>query len=273
MMNLTEEIPYDFMNPSTNDIRVYFINGSDNIEITSGLDKSVGNADADPNKEIYINISDMTATEVGGTLAAGEFIEYVYYTNSSEMEAEGYRVVDTNISVVDVSSNTASDSMQYNITASQVVIRGTKNITVNPADPQNITVAITLFSLGGPLTDIYISDYLPQGASIYDLNVTFYNGSYATTSVLQNGSDYYVEAPSQDTLPDGTYVDIYYYNFTYNYTAWNGSLSNNDTLEIKYNVTVLGGRMDTAHDNRRLGPPVSEAYRDRDTQHNRCPPV
>jgi hypothetical protein len=42
-------------------------------------------------------------------------------------------------------------------------------------------------------------------------------------------------------LPDGTSVDVYYYNFSYQFTSWDGSLYDNDTIRILYNVSVIGG--------------------------------
>ncbi|RLJ03590.1 MAG: hypothetical protein DRP11_00165, partial [Candidatus Aenigmatarchaeota archaeon] len=58
---------------------------------------------------------------------------------------------------------------------------------------------------------------------------------------LYNISDYLMEGPYQSILPDGTPADIYAYNFSYNFTNWDGYLYDNDTIVVEYNATVLGG--------------------------------
>ncbi|MCX6814710.1 MAG: hypothetical protein NTY20_03625, partial [Candidatus Aenigmarchaeota archaeon] len=108
-------------------------------------------------------------------------------------------------------------------------------------NPQNLSVEIVVRAIGGPISGILLSDYLPQGATLSGRNMTYYNSSTGNTKNLVNGSDYYVANPSQSTLPDGAYVDVYYYNFSYNYTNWDGNLYDNDSITIIYNVTVLGG--------------------------------
>jgi hypoxanthine phosphoribosyltransferase len=107
---------------------------------------------------------------------------------------------------------------------------------------QLLSGEIVVKAMGGPVSGILLSDYLPQGAAISGLNVTYYNQSTGATKNLVNGSDYYLAAtPTQTTLPGGVYVDVYYYNFSYRYTNWDGNLYDNDTINITYNITISGG--------------------------------
>ncbi|MCK4714130.1 MAG: hypothetical protein KAT35_01025, partial [Candidatus Aenigmarchaeota archaeon] len=94
-----------------------------------------------------------------------------------------------------------------------------------------------------PSSGIYITDYLPSGAEVKDLNITLYNSSLGDWVDLVNGSDYYIslDNPGQTVLPDGIYVDVHYYNLSYVFTNWDGNLYDNDTIRIEYNITVLGG--------------------------------
>jgi len=161
---------------------------------------------------------------------------------SSRMEPNTSRTMLTNATIEDNSSSTKSGGIESEIRSYEVVLRGYKTIWIpDLSNPQNITVKILLYSIGGPVSDIYISDYLPQGATIWGLNITLYNHTSGQVVDLINGSDYYLGDPTQTTLPDGTYVDVYYYNFSYNFTHWDGNLNDTDWINITYNATVLGG--------------------------------
>jgi hypothetical protein len=165
---------------------------------------------------------------------------------SSQMAPNAYRTVYTNSTLKDNQSQTGSASILSRINSSEVVLRGYKNIWIpDLSNPQNLSVEINIKALGGPVSGIALSDYLPQGALIADLNVTYYNQTDQDITELANGTDFYVslDNPTQDTLPDGTHVDVYYYNFSYlvGSPAWDGNLYDNDSINITYNVSVLGG--------------------------------
>jgi len=120
------------------------------------------------------------------------------------------------------------------------LLRGWKDFfTPNISNPQLITFRIFMEARGGPVGDIFISDYIPPG-EIGGINVTYVNstGSYN----LVNGTDYLVVNHSMATLPDGSQISVYLYNFSYSTTPnWSTYLGDGENITILYNVTVLGG--------------------------------
>lgn len=246
VINITDEIPYDFEYPETGDVRIYFIDYSPYgvIEITGNSTVSVDTVDkaGNENTVLSVNISDISATEAPTNLLINDTIRVTYRMNSSEMEGNGTRYFYTNVSMTDNMSNTIESSLLKDITSSAILLRGYKNIWIpDLGNPQNLSSNILLRSYGGTVSGILMVDYLPQGASISGRNVTYYNHSSGNTVELINGTDYFIGDPSQTTLPDGMYVDLYNYNFSYKYSNWDGNLYNNDSIGITYNITVLGG--------------------------------
>ncbi len=161
---------------------------------------------------------------------------------SSKLDINEYRTMYTNATAQDIENNKKQSSLTKNITAAENLLRAYKEIWhPDLSAPNNISVRIRILSIGDPLTEILLADYLPQGASITSTTVTYYNKTTDQTHSLYNDTDYCLGPPSPNTLPDSTYVDIYHYNFSYNHTNWDGWLYNNDTITIEYNVTVLGG--------------------------------
>ncbi len=161
---------------------------------------------------------------------------------SSELGVGEYRTMYTNATAYDQLGNSKYADLAKNISAAENFLRAYKEVWhPDPSAPANISVRIRIQSIGNSMTQILLADYLPQGASITSTNVTYYNKTNSATYILLNHSDYELGPPSQDTLTDGTPADIYHYNFSYNFTNWDGSLYNNDTITIEYNVTVLGG--------------------------------
>ncbi|MFH1432381.1 MAG: hypothetical protein ABIG84_04140, partial [archaeon] len=153
-----------------------------------------------------------------------------------------YRTMYTNTTAEDINSNKKTASFAKNITAAVNFLRAYKEIWhPDPGAPNNLSVRIRIQSIGDPLTEILLADYLPEGANIVSRNITYYNKTNDETNQLYNDSDYYLGPPTQDTLTDGTPAEVYHYNFSYKFTNWDGSLYNNDTITIEYNVTVLGG--------------------------------
>ena len=53
--------------------------------------------------------------------------------------------------------------------------------------------------------------------------------------------DFIMEPPVSVFLPDGSFVDVYYYNFSVGCANWPCKLYDKDNLTIYYNVTLLGG--------------------------------
>jgi len=123
------------------------------------------------------------------------------------------------------------------------VLRGWKDsYTPDLSTPQNIILKLVLEARGGPVSDIHLSDYIPQGATILDLNVSYYNHTTNTVNYLINGTDYLMTFSKSVILPDGTPADIYKYNFSYAATSkWDGNMYDGDNITITYNLTVLGG--------------------------------
>ena len=175
-------------------------------------------------------------------MSENDSIEVFYLMTSSQMEPDTSRSVYTNSTLKDTAGQTGSDSLLSQINSSEVVLRGDKRIWIpDLSNPQNLSVEITIRAMGGAVNGIAFSDYLPSGAIITGMNVTYYNQTSGDAFQLENESDYYVTDPEQDTLPDGAYIDLYYYNFSFNFTNWSGYLYDNDSITLTYNVTVLGG--------------------------------
>jgi hypothetical protein len=246
VINITDEIPYDFGAPSAPDVKVYFIDYAPYSvkEITGNATVNVDVVDQAGSLPtlLMVNISDVSETSAGTDMAVNDSILIVYSMISSQMEPNEYRNIYTNASIEDINSNTKFASILKTISSSEVVLRGYKSIWIpDLSNPQLLSGEIIIKAIGGPVSGILLSDYLPQGATLSGVNVTYYNQSTGNTLQLVNGSDYYVSEPAPDTLPDGTYVDVYYYNFSYAYVHWDGNLYDNDTITIRYNISVTGG--------------------------------
>ncbi|MBN2042950.1 MAG: hypothetical protein JW754_04045, partial [Candidatus Aenigmarchaeota archaeon] len=246
MINITDEVPYDFTAPDAGDIRVYFIDYSPYsiVDITGNTSVDVGVVDRSGSldTQVYVNISNISLTDAGTYMEENDTVRITYSMTSSQMEPNDTRYLYTNATAVDNESNSKTSNILDYIYSSEIVLRGYKDIWIpDLSNPQNLSVRIILRAIGGPMSQILISDYLPQGATIYNRNVTYYNQTSDTTVELINGTDFYVGDPTQTVLPDGNYIDIYYYNFSYAYSNWDGNLYDNDSIQITYNVSVLGG--------------------------------
>lgn len=246
--NMTDDVPWDFTAPLETDVKVYFYDYSEGTttEITTNATANITIIDqggTDPTL-VAVNITNVSRTDAGSYLQNNDSIRLIYDMTSSQLGAGDYRLMYTNVTLIDNQSYQEFDFILENLTAFDVVLRGYKTITTpDPSNPQNFTVVIRFRSMGGPTSDIYITDYLPDGAKIWDHNVTIWNNTQGSWVQLYNSSDYYIDLdnPVDDILPDGTYVDLYYYNFSYAFTNWEGSLYDNDTVKIMYNVSVVGG--------------------------------
>lgn len=244
-INITDEVPYDFSPPDSSHVKVYNIEYEPYsvTDITNDVIIDVVNPGGGQNKRIYVNITNISQTAAGSYLELNDIIEINYLMNSSQMEPEETRNMWTNATAVDVNDNKKSVGENFTIKASQVVLRGWKDsYTPDLSNPQNIILKLVLEAVGGPVSEIHLADYIPQGATIQDLNVSYYNYTTGTVNYLVNGTDYLVTFSESVILPDGTPADIYKYNFTYASTPkWDGNLYDKDNITITYNLTVLGG--------------------------------
>jgi len=246
MINITDDIPYDFTPPNVSSVRVYFIDysSSQKIEITGNETVNVSILDQPGTKNtlLMVNISNVSKTDANSYMQENDSIQIEYEMVSSQLEPDSIRSMYTNSSLTNNISNVVRESINTTIESSVTALRAYKKVWFpNASNPQNASVKIVIESIGGSFTELQFSDYLPAGAVISDRHMIYYNSTSDTTIELFNGSDFYVSDPIQDYLPDGLYVDIYVYNLTYNFTNWDGYLYDNDTITLTYNVTVIGG--------------------------------
>jgi hypothetical protein len=246
IINITDQVPWDFTPPGESEVRLYFVDYSPYslVDITTNQTVNISVVDQAGSLPtlLMVNISNISLTDAGSCLLVNDSIRVEYRMVSSQMEPNEFRDSYTNATVRDNTTSTGWGYILTRINASEVVLRGYKKVwSPDLWNPQNIHSEIIIEAIGGPLSEIYVADYLPQGATILSLNVTFHNHSSEEVYELWNSSDYYVEGPFQDVLPDGTYADVYLYNFTYNFTNWTGSLSDRDYIRMFLNITVLGG--------------------------------
>ncbi len=244
-INITDEIPYDFTPPANTTVTVWFIDASDashKTNITSGAIINITTRQGTNNTWLNITIYNITESGAPTPLQENDSIELNYIMTSSKLDIDEYRTMYTNATAQDIENNKKQSGITKNITAAENFLRAYKEIWhPDLSAPANISVRIHILSIGDPLTEILLADYLPQGAAITSTTVTYYNKTNDQTHSLYNDTDYYLGPPTQDTLPCGTPADIHHYNFSYNFTSWDGWLYNNDTIIIEYNVTVLGG--------------------------------
>ncbi|MDO8740029.1 MAG: right-handed parallel beta-helix repeat-containing protein [Candidatus Woesearchaeota archaeon] len=247
-INITDEIPYDFVYENESRISVLFINwsdaGSNTIDITANVTKTIVDYAGTVNTWLIINISNMS-TSLGYYMTENDSIQINYLMNSSMMNPNDTRIVYTNVTVKDIASNEAADFKLTNITSSQIVLRGYKKISVDPANPQNVTVGIEMQSLGGKLTSILLVDYLPSSitakSNLVGLNITYYNKTSNSYKTLTEPEDYKLGNPYNSTLPDGQPASVFAYNFSYNFTNWDGTIYENDSILINYSIAIAGG--------------------------------
>ncbi|MBW6461790.1 MAG: VCBS repeat-containing protein [DPANN group archaeon] len=241
-IKITDEVPYDFYNSTV--ITVYFKNATtaELTELTTNIIINIVDLAQNNNTQIQVNITNISETNLAGYIKENDSIILTYEMTSSQLDSGDTRTMYINVTATDINENQKDAYTTKNISASGAVLRGSKSIYINPANPQDITVTIVVDVIGDAgMSEILLSDFLPLGATINNKTVTYYNNSNSQTYSLYNDSDYFVGNPAQDTLPDGVQVDIYHYNFTYNYTNWSGTLYDNDSITIIYNAKLLGG--------------------------------
>jgi len=243
-INVSDDVPDEapdriFTPPEVEDVHVYFHeSGGLQTEITGDTGVTV----TVQNQIINVTILNLTETTLGKNAVEGDYINITYNMTSSEMEPDTEVNATTNVSIADIDMITTDANITKTIYSAVVVLRGYKSVWIpDPSNPQNISVRIAIYAIGGPIGEIELSDYLPQGAAIYEHEVKYFNYTNDVIMPLTDPNGYEMTGPFQDTLPDGTYVDIYFYNFSKNCNNWGCYLYDKDNITIDYNTTVLGG--------------------------------
>ncbi|MHA1286664.1 MAG: LamG-like jellyroll fold domain-containing protein, partial [Candidatus Thorarchaeota archaeon] len=241
IINVTDEVPSTFTPPTNTSVDIYFDNGA-LTKLTSGYSVNITDNDGDSDLEIVVTVN-LTDSNIGEYLQPNESIRIGYQTTSGLETANATLIMETNSTVLDqTTTNQDNKYILSNVTVSAVLLRAEKQVFINPAAPANVTIKITIWPIGGNVTDISLADYLPTGAAIINRQVTYYNSSGPTTVNLDSGTDYIMDSVVNDQLPDGTYVDIYYYNLSTGLEVnWDGTLYEGDNITILYNATVVGG--------------------------------
>lgn len=240
-INITDEVPYDFAPPPSAAVQLWYLNGTAYAQITSGYSVTVSDIDGDPNIEVQASIPEMSLTNIGQNLGANEYIFMIYSMNSSKMAPNTTRSMNSTAIALDLNLKSVAANTTTNITAANAILVARKKIYADPNYPANIFVNITLTALGGTISGIAIADYLPEGTEISYVNVTYLN-STGPSKQLYNNTDFLIEPPFQTTLPDGARVDVYQYNFSISGPAnWDNNLHENDSIELVYNATIIGG--------------------------------
>ncbi|MGC9310504.1 MAG: hypothetical protein ACP5E4_02140, partial [Candidatus Aenigmatarchaeota archaeon] len=235
--NFTDEVPWDFsLDNTTIIVRLKKYNPYSLTKVTDNLTINILDLPDQNNTRIEINCSNTSAC-FGAYLEENDTIILTYDMNSSALDAQATRSTLTTGNITDVNSNSKNRTIETNITVATVVLRGYKDLTVDLANPQNISAHIVVTALGGSVGNIIISDYLPEGATIYDFRVWWYNGTYNN---LTESDDYNITSQSV-TLPGNYLGTAYQYNFTATGVTWPGVLGDNESLVINYSFWVLGG--------------------------------
>lgn len=249
IINVSDEVPYEFDPGSITSVKVYFIDYSPYsvTEITTNSTVNITISDkpgTDPTL-VMVNITSMWQTDAGSNLTVNDAIRITYTMITHQMASNETKTMWTHAWIENNDTVTFDRKEPSSLRAAEIIVRGYKTLWVpDLSNPQNISGKIVLRSMGGTVNELEIADYLPDGATIWDLNVTYYNSTNNDMIKLVENSDYEINGPYDDTLPDGTPVDIYVYNFTiYDFDKWDGQLYDNDSIIIRYNVSVLGGGM------------------------------
>ncbi|MBR9679148.1 MAG: hypothetical protein GON13_02685 [Nanoarchaeota archaeon] len=237
-VEIIDEVPGGFTAPSEGSVDVWHL-GSSNTLLSSGFDVTVSDIDADPETEINLTIYNMSETNIGTYLMDSEKIRIYYSMISSELDVDVSKIFDANTTINNTDNTQYIDSLWENITSSHAFLKSYKSLDIDEVNPLNASITFILKAVGGNITDIHIADYLPVGASIDYLNITYNND---TIIELSDGTDYIKYASTSELLPDGLSVDIYKYNFSTGLeSAWDGTLYESDTINVTMNVSIIGG--------------------------------
>ena len=235
--NLTDEIPWDFsLNNNSITVKLKKYSPYSETDVTNNVTVTINDLPGENNTKIEINCSN-TSSCFGNYLQENDTIILNYLMNSSELGAKENRTTYTFGNITDINSKSKNRTINTTISVAEVVLRGYKDLWVDLSNPQNITARIVVKAIGGTLGNITLVDYLPEGATIYNRKVYWFNGSY---NELTEGDDFNITIKNV-TLPGGYAGTSYQYNFTATGVTWLGYLQDNESLIINYTFIVFGG--------------------------------
>ncbi|MFH1978144.1 MAG: S8 family serine peptidase [Candidatus Aenigmatarchaeota archaeon] len=244
-INVSDEIPSGFTPPAVQDVKVEFYDYDEAglvTDITNDVIITVQNG------RVNVTIYNLNTTAANTHGRKGDIVNITYDTLSSLMEPQTNISTETNATAFDIRGIYTRDDIITQINASLVVLRGSKSVWIpDYSNPQNISVRIEFKAIGGPVGEIEMTDYLPAGADLYNTRTfTYYNNTNNIDIDMVEDDDYKLGGITQTVLPDGTYVDIHFYNLSagadnVSCTNWDCFMYDNDSIIIEYNTTVLGG--------------------------------
>ncbi|MFP4116767.1 MAG: hypothetical protein ACLFTY_02000, partial [Candidatus Aenigmatarchaeota archaeon] len=243
-VEILDEVPHDFEAPVEKNITVtkHGYSPYKEKEVTDDAVIEV-TEHGDDNTVINVTLTDLGQKEAD-YLQENDSLKLNYTMTSSEMDAGEERLVDTNGTVTDTIDNTKEDSINSTVDVYNVVLRGNKDVWIpDTENPQVASVEVNMTSLGGVSSELMIADYLPNAAEELDnLTVRYMNSTDGTQTELVNGTDYVLEEDIPVSLQDGDDARLYHYNMTLDsFSNWDGNLYENDTINIRYNVSLIGG--------------------------------
>jgi len=235
--SLTDEVPWDFsLDNDSIIVKLKKYNPYSETDVTENVTITINDLPGENNTQIIINCSN-TSLCFGNYLEVNDTIILNYLMNSSKLNPDENRTTYTFGNITDINSNSKNRTINTTISVAEVVLRGYKTIDIDLANPQNLSAEIVVKAIGGNLSNIIFTDYLPEGATIHNLTVYWYNGTYHQ---LYNNTNYNVTISSV-ILPGGYQGTAYIYNFSAAAGIWPGYLQDNESIIINYTFMVLGG--------------------------------
>jgi len=225
--NVIDELPFSFNNDAT-----IYLNSFDVTNITT-----ITNFTTD---QTYLNFTINNVSQALGYYAVEGDVLRIEYSISSGTSNTTEIELTTNGSVLNIDNQPAYSNTLTYLYSTGAEITGQKDIISYVDNPQNFSVGIEFIAPQGPITNLALSDYLPSGAVMSNFTIYYYNSNLSMYVPLELNKDYIVYK-SNGTLVDGNFVDVYYYNLSYNYTNWNGYLYDNDSIILDYQVSTIGG--------------------------------
>jgi len=219
--NVVDELPFTYNNAT-----ILF----NNVDIT--------NITTITTNSTHIDFTINNISQSGNYAYQDDLIQIIYTMQTNNftniINATAYA---TAVDIYNTTAHANATDLIYPLGASLI---GQKDIISYVDNPQNFSVDVEFISPKGPVTGLALSDYLPSGSTVQNFSIYYYNDNLSMLVPLQLNQDYYVYK-SNGTLVDGNFVDIYYYNLSFNFTNWNGYLYDNDSIILSYNVATLGG--------------------------------
>ncbi|MCK4428870.1 MAG: hypothetical protein KAU95_00735, partial [Candidatus Aenigmarchaeota archaeon] len=235
--NLTDEVPWDFILDNTSiTVKLEKYAPYSETDVTNNVTITLKDLTGENNTKIEINCSN-TSSCFGNYLQENDTIILNYLMTSSELGADENRTTYTFGNITNINLISKNRTINTTLSVSEVVLRGYKDLTVDLSNPQNISASIVVKAIGGTLGHIILTDYLPEGATIYNREVYWFNGTY---NLLTEVEDFNV-TETNVILPGNYHGTAYQYDFNNTGIIWPGHLNNNESLIINYTFMVLGG--------------------------------